>query len=133
MRAAILLSGVIMVLAGCGRKSVTVGAPSRSVSSAEQPAHVTADGPARGPRHLNGVPPGHYPKPGQCRLWVPGRPPGRQPAPTACANLRGRVPPGAFILYGGKAWDADYDWVARAAREQGAVPDAIVHLLTGRR
>src|SRR2546425_3891701 len=28
-----------------------------------------------------GVPPGHLPKPGQCRIWIPGVPPGHQPRP----------------------------------------------------
>src|SRR5258706_7886085 len=28
-----------------------------------------------------GVPPGHLPKPGECRIWIPGTPPGRQPKP----------------------------------------------------
>src|SRR5207249_9008254 len=26
-----------------------------------------------------GVPPGHLPKPGECRVWIPRVPPGRQP------------------------------------------------------
>lgn len=134
MRAAVLLSGLIIILAGCGRKSATTvpTGPSRSVSAAEQASQESAGGPARGPRRLNGVPPGHFPPPGECRLWVPGRPPGQQARPTACSNLRGRVPAGAFILYGNRAWDADFDWVERAKREQGAVPDVIIGLLTGR-
>src|SRR5215470_16017882 len=35
------------------------------------------------PRRLH-VPPGHYPEPGYCRLWYPGRPPGHQPTAFAC-------------------------------------------------
>lgn len=30
------------------------------------------------------IPPGHYPPPGECRLWLPDRPPGHQPPPMRC-------------------------------------------------
>jgi hypothetical protein len=109
----------------------SVGVEGQSTSAGGSSA--AARGPARGPRHLNGVPPGHYPKPGECRLWVPGKPPGQQARATACANLRGNVPAGAFVLYGGRAYDADYDWVTQARRERGSVPDAILDVLRGRR
>ncbi len=46
------------------------------------------------------VPPGHLPRPGQCRIWYQNRPPGRQPAPGPCNQLRNRVPPGAYLLVG---------------------------------
>ncbi|HET7041776.1 MAG TPA: hypothetical protein VFI13_07145 [Gemmatimonadales bacterium] len=55
------------------------------------------------------IPPGQYPPSGQCRLWIVGTPPGRQARPAAC-NALGNIPTGAFILFAGKAWDADYDW-----------------------
>lgn len=50
------------------------------------------------PAHL-GVPPGHLPPPGQCRIWVPGRPPGHQPPPGRCSVLASQVPAGAWLLY----------------------------------
>jgi hypothetical protein len=40
------------------------------------------------------IPPGHYPPPGECRLWYPNRPPGHQPPPGGC----GAVPPGAWLI-----------------------------------
>jgi hypothetical protein len=40
------------------------------------------------------IPPGHYPAPGQCRIWFPGRPPGHQPPPGNCSH----VPPGAWVI-----------------------------------
>ena len=40
------------------------------------------------------IPPGHYPPPGECRIWYPDRPPGHQPPPGNC----GRVPPGAWVI-----------------------------------
>lgn len=55
------------------------------------------------------IPPGQYPPAGLCRLWIVGPPPGQQARPAACDAL-GTIPAGAFILFNGKAWDADYDW-----------------------
>jgi hypothetical protein len=40
------------------------------------------------------IPPGHYPPPGECRIWYPDRPPGHQPPPGKCD----RVPPGAWLI-----------------------------------
>jgi hypothetical protein len=40
------------------------------------------------------IPPGHYPPPGECRLWYPDRPPGHQPPPGRCHP----VPPGAWVI-----------------------------------
>ena len=74
------------------------------------------------------VPPGHYPRAGQCRLWYSGRPPGQQPAATRCESLIGRVPRGAFILYNSNAWDGDYNWGEHKKQRRGAVPDIIVRL-----
>ncbi len=71
------------------------------------------------------VPPGHYPPEGQCRVWIHDKPPGQQDRAAPC-NALGNIPAGAFILFGGEAWDFDYDWVA-AARTM-AVPPQIVAL-----
>jgi hypothetical protein len=76
------------------------------------------------------IPPGHYPPPGHCRLWYPGRAPGQQPPPVRCDQLR--VQSGAFILYQGAAWDSDYDWKTHARRHPGSVPPIIIELTTRR-
>src|SRR6266571_1772888 len=41
-----------------------------------------------------GVPPGHLPKPGQCRIWIPGVPPGHQPRPKSgsCEGIEADAP-----------------------------------------
>ncbi|HXH01700.1 MAG TPA: tetratricopeptide repeat protein [Candidatus Competibacteraceae bacterium] len=44
------------------------------------------------------VPPGHWPPPGLCRVWLPDRPPGHQPPPGDCHGLARQVPPGAWLL-----------------------------------
>lgn len=45
-----------------------------------------AQGRGRGNNRANsqGIPPGHMPAAGQCRVWYDGVPPGRQPRPTNC-------------------------------------------------
>jgi hypothetical protein len=45
---------------------------------------VSVDGQGRGRGNSQGIPPGHLPSPGECRVWYDGRPPGRQPPPTDC-------------------------------------------------
>ena len=49
-----------------------------------------------------GIPPGHLPPPGQCRVWMPGEPPGKQkkkyPAGD-CALVSGDVPAGGWLVY----------------------------------
>lgn len=87
-----------------------------------------------GPRQLAGVPRGHYPPPGECRIWYPNRPPGHQPPPTSCHNLVGiRLEPGAFILHGDRAYDAAYDWRAEERRHPGSVARDILDILFPRR
>lgn len=52
-----------------------------------------------------GIPPGHLPPQGECRVWVPGTPPGHQRAPGACSVEATRVPAHGWLVYnpGGKA------------------------------
>lgn len=108
----LLAAGLALALAGC-------------VVVQERPAPVVV----AAPRELR-VPPGHLPPPGHCRLWYPGRPPGHQPPPVPCRQLR--VAPGAFVLYEGRAWDADYDWRAHARRYPGTVPQVIIEVTVRR-
>lgn len=87
-----------------------------------------------GPRRLEGVPRGHYPPPGECRVWYPNRPPGHQPPPTDCSRLVGvRLEPGAFILHGDRAYDAEYDWRDEDRRRPGSVGRDILDILFPRR
>jgi hypothetical protein len=46
-----------------------------------------------------GVPPGHMPPPGMCRVWIDGVPPGRQPPPTDCTTAWRRAPRHARVIY----------------------------------
>jgi hypothetical protein len=54
------------------------------------------------PPHAHGllkIPRGHLPKPGQCRIWVPGTPPGKQRKAGDCGTLASQVPAGAWLVY----------------------------------
>ena len=114
----LLLSCLLVTIAGaaCARP-IIVERPGRAVVVTHNSA----------PRAVK-VPPGHFPAPGQCRLWYPGRPPGHQPAPTRCSELRYAGGSGAFILYNSRAWDADFDWRIRDRTNPGSVPAVIVQL-----
>lgn len=45
------------------------------------------------------IPAGHYPPPGECRIWYADRPAGHQPPPTRCDRIRS-VPRGASLIRG---------------------------------
>src|SRR5437763_16550424 len=70
----------------------------RTIILAPTPEVETA---APGTAVVLGVPPGHLPKPGECRVWIPGAPPGRQPRPKsrACAGIEAGAPPARGIRY----------------------------------
>ncbi len=49
-----------------------------------------------------GVPPGHLPPVGKCRVWMPGEPPGQQKKkyPVGrCSTLRQSIPAGGWLIY----------------------------------
>lgn len=45
-----------------------------------------------------GIPPGHLPEPGQCRIWLPGEPPGHQPRRRSCSGIERAAPAGSWIV-----------------------------------
>lgn len=49
--------------------------------------------------HELGIPPGHLPRAGQCRVWIPGVPPGRQARARSCAGILAVAPAGSWIVY----------------------------------
>ena len=71
----------------------------------------TADAQGRGRNRTNsqGIPPGHLPAAGQCRVWYDGVPPGRQPAPTSCdqAERRASRDRNARVIYGDDRYRSD--------------------------
>ena len=89
-----------LALAGCASGTIMSGTP-------EHPGPVTASAPPpeteahgrSGSVHTLGIPPGHLPHPGQCRVWIPGQPPGHQPHARACAGITATAPAGSWIVY----------------------------------
>ena len=70
----------------------------------------TADAQGRGRRaNSQGIPPGHLPAAGQCRVWYEGVPPGRQPAPTNCdqAERQASRDRNARVIYGDERYRND--------------------------
>lgn len=63
---------------------------------------------AQGHGH-DGVPPGHMPPAGTCRIWFDGRPPGHQPLPTDCRTAFEDAPPDARVIVGAGVDASDYD------------------------
>jgi hypothetical protein len=46
------------------------------------------------------IPPGFFPPPGMCRIWLNDVPAGQQPAPTDCASAVRNRPANARVLFG---------------------------------
>jgi hypothetical protein len=115
----------VIALSGCGSAGSAAGGTLRS---SDIPVVYDSKHDNRVAARTVRVAKGHYPPPGQCRLWFEGRPAGRQPRATKCESLAGNVPFGAFILYDGRAWDTDYNWARHSKRNRGEVPNVIVRL-----
>jgi hypothetical protein len=101
--------GIFILCCGAGTLWAAQGRGHAKGHASHAAGHDDKGGPGKGRGHdrdsyfeRNGhtklhIPPGHYPGPGECRVWYPGRPPGHQPKPVACGRL-GAVPPGAWVL-----------------------------------
>ena len=85
---------LLLSLTACSSGRVVVSGGSHPGGGKPGPPHAV-----RGPVASLGIPPGHYPPPGQCRVWVPGTPPGHQPKPSPCTALNGNIPVGAWVIY----------------------------------
>ncbi len=80
------------------------------------------DAQARG--NARGVPPGHMPPAGMCRVWYEGVPPGRQPAPTSCARAERAAGRNARVIYGPRTDRRDDRWDDRRdGRRDGRYDD----------
>ena len=66
---------------------------------------------AAGAAQAQGIPNGHLPPPGECRVWQPGVPPGQQPPPMNCRQAERQADRyGGRVIYGGQGGPYDeYD------------------------
>lgn len=88
--AQLLFLGVLAWLsAGC----------SATISPGSSPQTVYAEEHHNEKREPLGIPRGHLPPPGGCRVWFPGRPPGHQPPPVGCREAMATAPAGTWVLY----------------------------------
>lgn len=85
MRHRLLIAAALLSTACSSPTVITSPAPQRSETGPSTAATL-------------GIPPGHLPPPGQCRVWFPGRPPGQQPAPAACTRAMRDAPAGTWVL-----------------------------------
>ena len=96
------LIGVSLLLAGaCSSTTRTVGVePSPQQRSTASASASAASNHASTAATL-GVPPGHLPQAGECRVWIPGTPPGKQPRPKsrACAKIASVAPAENWVIY----------------------------------
>ena len=88
------------------------------------PSVAVAQGNGRGSARAQGIPPGHLPPPGECRVWIDGRPPGHQPPPTDCrsAEIAASRRRDARVVYGDRT-DRRDDGAWRDDRRDGAWRD----------
>ena len=97
----------VSVLAGCAPAAPSPTAAPAKPAATAAPQKPAAVAPAAAPAKHQvkssasklGIPPGHLPPPGQCRVWIPGDPPGHQAKPRSCSNIESSAPAGSRIIY----------------------------------
>ena len=106
MRSARMLGPVLGLLAAVACSSISTSSSKPKPAPAPAPA-ATAQKPGKGNGQKEGkstaanlgIPPGHLPPPGQCKVWMPGQPPGHQAKARSCANIEKSAPAGSWIVY----------------------------------
>lgn len=105
-----LLTAAGLLLLGACTRTIVVREPTPDRRGGSRPPPNAPPGPEQPDRRNDrgpstavtlGVPPGHLPDPGECRVWIPGTPPGRQPRPRSrpCEGIAALAPAGSWILY----------------------------------
>ena len=92
MRRTTLIGASLWLASACSTQTKTVSLEPARASSASSNASTAA---------TLGVPPGHLPQAGECRVWIPGTPPGKQPGSKsrACAGIASVAPAGSWVIY----------------------------------
>jgi hypothetical protein len=98
-----------LALSGCGSHQITIEPDpavydtGRASSTTDVPtgAKASTSNPNASTAARLGIPPGHLPDPGECRVWIPGESPGKQKknAQGDCSWVASQVPPGGWLVW----------------------------------
>jgi len=115
----------VLLISGCGSHQITIEpepgvyTTGRASTSTDVPsgAKAATSNPNASTAARLGIPPGHLPDPGDCRVWIPGEAPGKQKknAEGDCSWVATQVPPGGWLV-----WRPGTDRKEVVVREYGA-------------
>ena len=113
-----------------------LAAGTADLSAEARSAKVDAQGRGRNRATSQGIPPGHMPAAGQCRVWYDGVPPGRQPRATSCREAE-RIAArdrNARVIYGDDRYYDPYGYENGRYEDRGSngVTDRVRDILRGR-
>ena len=97
MRSARIFAPALALLVATACSSISSSKPTQPAPAAKQSKSTPKQG--KSTAATLGIPPGHLPPPGQCRVWMPGEPPGHQAKARSCANIERSAPAGSWIVY----------------------------------
>ena len=97
-----LIGAGLCALSACSKTTKTVvvePSPQNRTSTSTTASGGSNPGPSTAATF--GIPPGHLPKAGECRVWIPGTPPGQQPGPKSrsCTSIASAAPAGSWVIY----------------------------------
>ncbi|UCG84858.1 MAG: hypothetical protein JSW71_12975 [Gemmatimonadota bacterium] len=87
----VMATAALIALAACGVQVSTTPEPEPAQNEARAGGPSTAA--------TLGIPPGHLPPPGKCKVWMPGSPPGHQADARDCHGIEADAPAGSWVLY----------------------------------
>jgi len=115
----------VLLVSGCSGHQITIEpepgvySTGRASTSTDLPtgAKEATSNPNASTAARLGIPPGHLPDPGDCKVWIPGESPGKQKknAEGDCSWVATQVPPGGWLV-----WRPGTDRKEVVVREYGA-------------
>jgi hypothetical protein len=100
MRSARLLAPALAIVTATACNSIKASPPEQPApAQSEYVRHSHGRGHGSSSEATLGIPPGHLPPPGLCRVWLSGTPPGHQPKARSCSLIERTAPAGSLIVY----------------------------------
>lgn len=96
IRISLLCIAALVCISGCGSNGKPIAGTEPSDADEQLAAEIGATRPTGGEPV---IPLTELPKPGDCRIWYPGRSPLEQPSSGPCTEMLEKVPPGAWLVY----------------------------------